>query len=101
MIVRLDVMERGEKKSLENDGADKLMKELGGAESGLPFFAILDAKGKKLADANALPGGKNIGYPSAPEEIVAFEEILKRTAPKLSSAERGRLITHLQKTAPH
>ena len=47
-----------------------LLASLGGKEAGLPFYAVLDANGKKLADANAMPGGKNIGYPGTPAEIV-------------------------------
>src|SRR5512135_2310115 len=47
--VWLTVLERGEKKKLENPGADSLLKSLsGGVVPGLPFFAVLDAKGKVL-----------------------------------------------------
>lgn len=101
-MVKLDVMESGEKKQTqENPGGKDVMDSLGGAKSGIPFFAILDEKGKKLADSNALPGGKNIGYPAAPEEIAAFEEILKRTATRMKEKDRTRLIEHLKKVAPH
>ena len=99
VLTKLDVMENGEKKAaLENPGGDKVMSDLGGAKSGLPFFAILDAQGKKLADSNALPGGKNIGHPAAPEEVDAFETILKRTAPKMPAAQRDKLVAHLRET---
>ena len=99
-MVKLDVMERGEKKqTLENPGGKDVMDSMGGEKSGLPFFAILDEKGKKLADSNALPGGKNIGYPAAPEEIAAFEEILKKAAKRMKEEDRHRLIEHLKKVA--
>src|SRR5512140_166664 len=55
IIVRLDVLERGEKKALENPGGEEFMKELGGEKSGLPFYVFLNAKGKKLADSNVMP----------------------------------------------
>ena len=93
-------MESPEKKSLENPGGGKKLEELGGAKSGLPFYAFLDAKGKKLADANALPGGKNIGYPATPEEIAAFEKLMKETAPRMTEADRTKLVDYLKKAAP-
>src|SRR5512143_3144607 len=40
VIVRLDVLERGEKKALENPGGEEFLKELGGEKSGLPFYAF-------------------------------------------------------------
>ncbi len=95
------MLEQGEKKTtLENPGAVEYMAELGGEKSGVPFYAMLDAAGKKLADANALPGGKNIGYPGTPEEIAAFDSILKKTAPEMSAEQRGQLIEHLKAAAP-
>ncbi len=100
MVVHLTVMESEEKKALENSGSDKVLADLGGARAGLPFYAVLDADGKKLGDANGLPGGKNIGYPATPEEIAAFEALLKKTAPRMAEGDRGKLIEHLRKTAP-
>jgi hypothetical protein len=101
VIVTLDVKEAKEKKDLENPGGDKAMASLGGEKSGLPFYAVIDPAGKKLADSNMLPGNKNIGYPAAPEEIEAFDRLLKATAPNMTAEERGRLIAHLKKVAPH
>ncbi len=100
VTVRLDVMENGSKKSLENPGGGKVLADLGGEKSGLPFFAFLDAKGKKMADANALPGGQNIGCPAKPEEIAAFEKLLKQTAPRLSDSDRTVVADHLKKASP-
>ena len=96
-MVKLDVSESKDKKDLENPGGADVLKELGGAESGLPFYAWLDSKGKKIADANVMPGQvKNIGYPAAPEEIEAFETLIKKTAPRMRAADRDRLIAHLR-----
>ena len=100
VVVHLDVMENGPKKSLENAGGVDLMKTLGGEKSGLPFYAFLDAKGKKLADSNVMPGNQNIGYPGAPEEIAAFGTLLQQTAPKWKADDRQKLIDYLKENAP-
>jgi thioredoxin-related protein len=96
VIVHLDVMERGEKaQTVENPGGKDLMKKLGGEKSGLPFYAILDAKGTKLADSNVMPGNTNIGFPGSKEEIAAFDGILKLTAPHMTGQQRSQVTKHL------
>jgi len=101
VIVTLDVLENGPKvASDENPGGLAIMKALGGEKSGLPFYAILDAKGKKLADSNVMPKDQNIGYPGSPEEIEAFGKILEKTAPKWKGDDRQKLITFLKENAP-
>ncbi len=77
-----------------------MLNELGGAKSGLPFFAFLDASGKKLADSNALPGGKNIGCPATEEEIQAFKQLLRKTAPRLTDDARDRIASRFRELAP-
>ena len=101
ITVTLDVQESKEKKALlENPGGVEYMKELGGEQSGLPFYAFVDEKSKKLADANAMPGDKNIGYPAEPGEIVAFMDLIKKTAPHWSDADREMLRAYLVKNSP-
>ena len=119
ILVTLDVLENGDKKKLENPGGVDVMKELGGEQSGLPFYAFLDEKGKKLADANMMPpaqnideNGKkpagasvappaqNIGYPGSPEEILAFMDLIHKTAPRWSDADREKLKAYLTANAP-
>jgi hypothetical protein len=100
VITTLVVQESPEKKGLENPGGQKKLEELGGAKSGLPFFAILDPAGKKLADSNVMPGNQNIGCPATAEEIAAFEKLVKQTAPRMSQADRGKLAAYLKKVAP-
>jgi thiol:disulfide interchange protein len=101
VLVRLDVMENGDKKeSLENPGGVDQMKSWGGEKSGLPFYVFLDENGTKVADSNAMPKNGNIGYPGAPEEIAAFDELLKKSAPKLAVSQRGKFIEYLKKNAP-
>ena len=101
VITHLDVLERKEKKeTLENPGGVEVMKELGGADSGLPFYAILDAKGKLLVNSNALPKNQNIGFPAAKEEVEAFMTMIKKTAKRLTDAESTAIIQALAAHAP-
>lgn len=101
IITRLDVLESDEKiQTLENPGGKKIMNSLGGEKSGLPFYAFLDAKGKKIADSNVMPKNQNIGYPGSPEEISAFENLLKKTAPRLTSGQLATIVAFLQKNMP-
>jgi thioredoxin-related protein len=101
VITHLDVMESGAKKALENPGGNEMLGDYGGAKSGLPFYAFLDSEGKKIADSNVMPKDQNIGYPGTPEEIVAFEKLLQRTAPRMTDEQRGKIVAYLQKNAPH
>ena len=58
------------------------------------------APGKKLADANAMPKAQNIGYPGSPEEILAFMDLIHKTAPRWSDADREKLQAYLIANAP-
>jgi hypothetical protein len=95
-------MENGEKKqTLENPGGMKILADLGGEKSGLPFYAALDAKGKKLADSNLMPTtNPNIGYPGSPEEITAFEKFLKASVPNMKPAQTAKILSYLRANAP-
>lgn len=101
VVVHLDVLENGEKKSLENAGGEDLMKKWDGENSGLPFMVVLDKKGKKLADSNRIKGDQktNTGYPAAPEEIGHFMKLLSQNS-KLSQADRDSIQKWLVENAP-
>ena len=101
VIVHLDVLERGEKESLENPGGEELMAALGGKEAGLPFFAVLDPKGRTLATSLQKPGdaATNTGFPSAPAEVAHFQTMLRATAPRMSAATRAKIEAYPQKKA--
>jgi thioredoxin-related protein len=101
VITHLVVMESAAMKALENPGGNEMMGEYGGAKSGLPFYAFLNSEGNKIADSNVMPQDQNIGYPGTPEEIVAFEKLLKQTAPRMTDDQRGQIVAYLQKNAPH
>ncbi len=95
-IVRVDTMENGDKKALENPGGPALMAELKGAKAGLPFFAMLDEKGKMVV--NSIREGEkagNIGHPMTPEEVAHFMGMIKKTAPRATKAELDKLETFL------
>ena len=94
VLVRLDTQEHTDqaKKDNENPGADKLMADWGGAKAGLPFIVILNANGEKLADSNRTPPkNANIGCPASPEEVEAFKQMLKETAPRITAEQLNKL----------
>ncbi len=100
-ITHLDVMERGEKiAQFENAGGKELMDKLGGAKSGIPFYAFLTPEGEMLANSNVMPKDQNIGYPGVMEEIDAFMKIVTTGAPKMTEAEKKTIISYLKKNAP-
>jgi thioredoxin-related protein len=77
----LVVHEHGENKKLENPGALAMMEQFGGKEEGIPYWAVLDANGKLLADSriNGKPG-KNSGCPATKEEVDYFITVLQKTS---------------------
>ena len=79
VTVQLTVQESPKNKSLENQGADTLLETYKGTKAGLPFWVILDANGKVLADSfNAK--GENLGCPSSADEVAEFKTKLKKTS---------------------
>ena len=95
VVVHLDVLERGEKKAIENPGADEYLKSLGGEKSGLPFYVFLDQQGKKMADSNVMEANtQNIGFPGSSEERSAFKKLLALSAPAMTPSELAGIITH-------
>jgi thiol:disulfide interchange protein len=99
--VKLIVLESGKNKALENPGADRFLAENGGANRGIPFMVFLDKNGKKVADSNVVgPKKDNIGCPASKEEIAAFGDLLKKTAPRLSDADRAKILDYFTRNAP-
>jgi hypothetical protein len=66
-----------------------------GKAGGIPWFVILDAKGKALVTSDGPKG--NIGYPAQPHEIEHFLAMLKQTARKLEPAQLDRIEAALRK----
>jgi hypothetical protein len=100
VFVKLIVQESPDKKALETPGGAEMKSAMGGEKAGLPFYFFLDKDGQKIGDSMSMPGGKNIGHPANAEEIKAFDELLKRTAPRMTSAERAKISDYLTKTIP-
>ena len=78
-IAHLTVYESPDKKSLENPGALDLITKYGGADQGLPYWFVLDNKGRVLADSQYEPK-KNTGCPASEEEVAYFISVLKKTS---------------------
>ena len=76
------------------------MKDLGGGDAGLPFYAFLDGSGKKIANSMAMPNGGNIGFPANQTELDAFVSLIDKTAPALTPGERARLVGYLNEVVP-
>jgi hypothetical protein len=98
VIVGMTTLEVPAKKALENPGSAELMKAMGGG-GGLPFFFVLDTSGRKLGDANIMPGGSNVGHPNTPAEVAAFDTLLARVAPAITPAERARIRAYFDRIA--
>ena len=88
-------MERDEKESLNNAGGEDMMAQVGGKEAGLPFIALLDAKGGLIVNGRkpvaSKTEGDNIGHPFQPQEIEWFMTMLGKAAPAMSRADRKAL----------
>jgi thiol-disulfide isomerase/thioredoxin len=72
----------------KNEGSDALAKRLRaskGVDGGIPWFAVVDADGKVLANSEGPKG--NIGYPDTDVEVTYFTSVLKSTAKGISDAE--------------
>ncbi|HEY9533185.1 MAG TPA: thioredoxin family protein [Mucilaginibacter sp.] len=87
VIAHLDVLEQPAKAGLENPGSLDQLKAFKGEKSGLPFWVILDAKGKLLGDSKIRPAGasldapgESIGCPAAENEVAYFLQLLKSTS---------------------
>jgi hypothetical protein len=79
-------------------GGVQLEASLGGKDAGYPYIAIVDPQGNLIADSRrpaALGHGGNIGYPSAPYEVEWFVEMLKKSAPSLSTQDLATIQTWL------
>ncbi len=101
VITHLDVMERDNKVAeYENPGGKEIMKKLGGEKSGLPFYAILNSQGKKLANSNVMPKDMNLGFPGSDEELAAFKSLLKKTSKKISDADYEMIVETIKKNLP-
>jgi len=87
VIRHLVVDEYGDKKNLENPGANELRAKYHGDGEGIPFWLIFDKEGNLLADSQARPAGagldrkgENIACPATEKEVAYFLDVLKKTS---------------------
>ena len=106
VIEHLTVMEHGANVSLDNPGAQQMLEQYGGRESGIPYWLIFSADGKLLADskfhsedANNEANGQNIGCPAQPAEVDYFISVLKKTS-NMSAAEAAAVKARFLKNNP-
>jgi thioredoxin-related protein len=79
-------------------GGDDVMKAYRtNSDGGIPWFAILDAKGKSLATSDGAKG--NIGYPAQPEEIAHFLAVVKAQARRIDGGQLDALKKSLDANA--
>ncbi|MCC7291269.1 MAG: thioredoxin family protein [Phycisphaerales bacterium] len=81
-------------------GGEMDAKFQGTQNGGIPFFVVLDADGKKLADGvgDDGKGGKgNVGFPVEPHEVGHLISVLKQTGPQLTDADLKALESSLAK----
>ena len=97
VITHLTIQERKEMVELENPGAQELVNAAGGNGAGVPVYIFFDSSGERLATSLAMPNGGNIGHPATPEEILAFEGLLMKTAPRMTAAQRKQVTDYLAK----
>jgi thioredoxin-related protein len=80
-------------------GADEVAKRFRKTDSGSPWFAIVDGKDHVLATSDGPRG--NVGFPVEPHEIAHFIDVLKKTAPRMTVAEIGKIEQTLKDNATH
>jgi thiol-disulfide isomerase/thioredoxin len=72
-------------------GGQELCDSYAGMNSGIPWFAALDANGKPLA--TSVDSGSNLGCPWSPEEVAAFGVFLEKAG--MVAADRKLLLERL------
>jgi len=103
IIKYLDILERADKKMLENPEAIEVYNKYGGQGGGIPFFLIFDKDRTLLSDSKVRAAGdgtekppQNMGCPTSEEEVTAFIKILEKST-KVSSAEKTAIAERFKK----
>jgi len=103
VTTHLVIMESKGKEKLENPGAMELLTKYNGTNQGIPFWVVLDKKGKVLADCLAKPEGagpevkgQSIGCPATETEVTAFIKVLKQTS-KLSPEQEAAIVKRFRR----
>ena len=103
-IIRyLDILERGDKKTIENPEAIEVYNKYGGQGGGIPFFLIFDKNKTLISDSKIRAAGdgpekplQNMGCPATEDEADAFIKILEK-ATKITDAEKSAIMERFKK----
>jgi hypothetical protein len=97
--VKIDVREKEPDKKLENEGGDKVLKQLGGEGAGIPFLAFVNADGHLIVNSIRPFGNlsQNIGYPGALAEIDWFMRMIRTAAPEIATDDLRSIQSSLEK----
>lgn len=88
IVTHLSVFESVAKKNLETPGALDLYKNYSGGKAvSIPFWVIVDNKGKLLADCR-LENGENVGCPATVQEVKHLLEVLRVTSDITSNEQK-------------
>jgi hypothetical protein len=66
-------------------GADDVYHRYAPAGTGLPYMVVLGEGERKVADS--MIGGDNFGFPVEPQELDAFDAMIRAGAPDITAAE--------------
>lgn len=98
VLAPIDIREREERRHEENPGWEKaLLRIRGDKAQDVPYLAVIDFEGKKLADSSLTISGKipdNAGFPRTDAEIEAFLAMLRKTAKGFTAEDRYLLKRH-------
>ncbi|MCC6319954.1 MAG: thioredoxin family protein [Phycisphaerales bacterium] len=79
-------------------GGSDMLKRYRPTEDGIPWFVFLDGSGTVVVDSTGPKG--NTGFPSAPEELAHFEQMLKKARKNMTDAEIASLMESLKNDKP-
>ena len=103
VIRYLDILEKADKKNLENPDAMEVFNKYGGKDQGIPYFLIFNKNRNLIADSKIKAEGaapdkplQNIGCPASDEEVAAFILILEKAA-KMTAAEKNAISDRFKK----
>jgi thioredoxin-related protein len=95
--------ERGKHPELNTPGGEKLLADLGGKDSGVPFIVFLDTQGRPIVNSlrpvQGKAKGENVGYPVLPEEIDWFMTMLQKAVPAMSQPDARAIEAWLRAAA--
>ncbi len=79
-----------DKKAQQLEGADEFYESLTPDRTGLPYMAVLNGKAKRVTDS-IMPAGDNFGFPVEAVELDAFQDMMRKGAPGMTTEESRKL----------